>query len=431
MNSSVPQPSSLYNLTIAHYLISASCFLAMAVMLLFASDELNGHYFHPQLLAITHTAALGWGTLIVFGACYQLLPVILETELHSYKLSWLSLGLFVTGLILLVWAFWTFDPGLYMQAGSVLLVLAIILFTVNTFLTASRVKKQNIHQEFIVTASGWLTATAILGAMMVFNFRYPFLPQDHLQFLKLHAHMGIGGWFLLLIIGVSSKLVPMFLVSTKQTPAYLSWSYYLINAALLLFLIDTYRSGINTKTYIIAFIAVAGIASWLLFIFQCFKSRMRKTVDLPIWHTVLSVLLLISALVVLPFIIFYQLKADPLAIRNSNLYGTLLIMGWITALILGQTFKTLPFIAWVKHYHHLVGRGNIPLPADLYNKKLLKSQLLIFAIFNTCFYSGLILQAEILVKTGLICFLITSVVYMMNVLIVILHQSKSTKYGTI
>jgi hypothetical protein len=231
MNSS-STPTALYTPVIAHYVASAICFVAMAVMLLFASDDMQGHYFHPKLLAITHTAALGWGTLIIFGACYQLLPVILEIELYSYKLCWLSLAFFLAGLPLLVTGFWQFDPGLSMQIGSVLLVTGITIFALNIWLTARALKVQNIHQDFIITSALWLLATAILGVLMVFNFRFAFLPQDHLQFLKLHAHMGIGGWFLLLIIGVSSKLLPLFLVSTKQKTVYLYWSYYLINELL-------------------------------------------------------------------------------------------------------------------------------------------------------------------------------------------------------
>lgn len=431
MNAIGKQHPSLYRIVVSHYLISALSFVAMAIMLLFASGDLSGHYFHPKLLAITHTAALGWGTVIIFGACYQLLPVILETELFSYKLGWISLGLFFCGLILLVCAFWIFDPGWCMQAGSLLLVSGILTFGLNTFLTAKKVKRQSIYQDFIITACIWLVATAILGTLMAFNFRYPFLQKDHLQFLKLHAHMGIGGWFLLLIIGVSSKLIPMFLVSTKQKTGYLSSSYYLINAALLFFIIDTYFNGINLKTYLISALASAGILCWMAYVFFCFKSRMRKTFDLPIWHTLLSLVMLVTALIVMPFIIFHQLKENPLAIKNSNLYGSLLFMGWITALILGQTFKTLPFIAWVKHYQHLAGKTPTPLPAKLFSNRTLKGQLLAFTSFILCFYTGLIIGSEILLKAGLVCFLLTTLLYIANVLIVIFHKPKPHTHGTI
>lgn len=416
------QPPLLYRLVISHYLLSAIFFVALAAMLFFSSGELTGHYFQPQLLAITHMAALGWGTLIIFGACYQLLPVILETGLYSYKMAWISLFMFVSGIILLVYSFWKFEPGIYMQCGSLFLLSGILLFGLNTFITSKKINHPDIHQEFIITACMWLIATGILGTLLVFNFRYTFLPKDHILFLKLHAHMGLGGWFLMLIIGVSAKLTPMFLVSVRQKPLFLSWSYYLINTGLILFLTDTYFYGINVKTYFIASIVAAGVVCWLIFIFHCFRSRMRKAIDLPILHTLLSFSLLSIAVFVLPFIIFYKLKADPLAIRYTTLYGTLLFMGWISALILGQTFKTLPFIVWIRHYQHLAGKGSVPMPADLFNKRLLKVQFSAFLVFIGSFYTGLFFKSKWLMNAGLISFLLVAFVYLANVMVLLLHK---------
>ncbi len=415
----------LYRLVISHYLLSAICFVILAVLLLFSSDKLIGHYFHPQLLAITHIAALGWGTLIIFGACYQLLPVILETELFSYKMGNLSLILFVVGLVSLVCSFWRFLPGIYMQCGSVLLLTGISLFGLNAFITSKKINHADIHQEFIITACVWLMATALLGTLLVFNFRYAFLSKDHLLFLKLHAHMGLGGWFLMLIIGVSSKLIPMFLVSTLQKPVYLSWSYYLVNSGLILFLIDTYLYGLNIKTYFTAGTVAAGIICWLIFVFHCFRSRMRKSIDLPILHTLLSFLLLGIATLLLPFIIFNHLKANPQAVAHTTLYGTLLFMGWISALILGQTFKTLPFIIWIKHYQHLAGKGAIPMPADLFNKRMLVVQFTVFLAFIGSFYLGLLINSAWLRNAGLICFLLVAVTYLANVMVVLLHKPQT------
>lgn len=424
MNSVGTQNPLLYRLVAAHYFVSALCFFSLAVMLLFAAQNLSGHYFHPQLLAVTHMAALGWGTLIIFGAVYQLLPVILETELYSHKAGWISLGLFVSGLIELVYSFWTFQPGIHMQCGSLLLLAGIALFGVNVFLTAKK-NRDDIHQEFIITACIWLIATAALGTLLVFNFRYAFLQRDHILFLKLHAHMGLAGWFLMLITGVSSRLIPMFLVSGNQKSQLLSWSYYLINTGLILFLVDTYFSGLNIKTYAAAAIVVAGIICWLAFVLECFRSRMRKTIDLPIWHTLLSMVLLAAAIFVMPLIVFNHLRSDPQALGYTTIYGSLLFMGWISSLILGQTFKTLPFVVWIKHYQHLAGKGPIPMPADLYNKKWLKIQFAAFLLFLLTFYSGMFFRSGILINTGLGCFSIVALTYLSNVIVVLFHKPKS------
>lgn len=427
MNLVSSQNPLLYKLVVWHYLISALCLVSLAAMLLVAAPNLTGHYFHPQLLAITHMAALGWGTLVILGAVYQLLPVILETELYSHKAAWISLALFTTGLVLFVYSFWNFQPGIYMQTGSLLLLASLSLFATNVFLTAKR-NRDDIHQEFIITACIWLLATALLGTLLVFNFRFAFLQRDHILFLKLHAHMGLAGWFLMLIAGVSSRLIPLFLVSKPQKTGLLSWSFYLINGGLLFFLIDTYFAGLNLRSYLAGSVTVAGIACWLIFIAACFRSRMRKKIDLPIWHSLVSFILLGIAILTLPFIVFNHIKADPLAVNLTLLYGSLLFMGWITSLILGQTFKILPFIVWLKHYEHLAGMARIPLPANLFKDKLLKIQFGLYLIFILIFYLGMFFKSAILIKAGLVCFLGISLVFLSNVLIVILHKPDNCHY---
>ncbi|MEO6978128.1 MAG: cytochrome C oxidase subunit I, partial [Mucilaginibacter sp.] len=244
--SSIKQDPGLYKIVVTHYVVAAFCFLILSVMMLFSVKAFTGHYFHPQILAITHMAALGWGTMIILGASYQLIPVVLETKLYSEKLAWITFGLFLPGLIALVYSFWVFVPGIHMQCGAVLLLTAAILFTVNVYLTAKRNKQQTIQEDFIFSACLCLCFTVALGTALVFNFTMPVFLQEHLHFLKLHAHLGLIGWFLLMLIGVSSKLVPMFLVSSYQKTGLLTASYYLLVSALTLFLINSYFFGLSS-----------------------------------------------------------------------------------------------------------------------------------------------------------------------------------------
>jgi len=415
----------------AHYLIAGLFFVALAIMFLFSIEAWAGHYFQPKILALTHTAALGWGTMIIFGALYQLLPVILETKLYSLKLAWSSLAFFVPGIVLLVYSFWVFDPGLYMQMASLLVLTAVVLFNLNVFLTVKYKKQESIFQEFIITACLWLTLTVLLGTLMVFNFQYLFLQKDHLQFLRLHAHMGIAGWFLMLIIGVSAKLVPMFLVSKYEKKQLLSLSYYFINAALLLFMVDGYLNGINYKTYFMVVLGGIGICFYLIYIFRCFKSRIRRDVDLPMLKSLFSFVLLAVALLVLPFILYYHIKNDSFSVNLSTLYGSLVFIGWISLLILGQTFKTLPFIIWIKHYEKLTGKVKTPLPADLINTSLLWVQTIAFLLFLLSFLAGFFLNSFTLKAISAYSLLVTAFSYFSHLILLFLHKTKTEDYDHI
>lgn len=425
--SGIKQNRGLFRIVVTHYVAAAFCFLVLSGMILFSVKAFTGHYFHPQILAITHMAALGWGTMIILGASYQLIPVVLETDLYSERLAWLSFALFVPGLIALVYSFWVFVPGIHMQCGAILLLLAVVLFTVNVYLTAKKKKQETIQEDFIFSACICLCLTVALGTALVFNFTLPLFPQDHLHFLKLHAHLGLIGWFLLMLIGVSSKLVPMFLVSSYQSTKLLTYSYYLIVGALLYFLIDSYLFGLSLRTYLIFAIGAAGMACYFIFILKCLRSRLRKHIDLPMITSLLSFILLKIATLSVPLIIYFHLKNNPLTIRFSMIYGEFMLMGWITALILGQTFKTLPFIVWVKHYEHLTGKLKTPMPADLFANNLLKAQTVSYLVFCLTFMPGCYLLFVPLIYTGTAALMVTALLYLFNVFIVLFH--KTVTYG--
>lgn len=416
------QESRLYKVVVTHYLLAAVSFLVLSVLLICSISSFSGHYFQPKLLAVTHVAALGWGTMIIFGALYQLLPVILEKELYSTRLCWLSLFFLLPGTVLLVYGFWVFNPGLYMQIAGILIVAAVISFVGNVVMTMENKKEASVFRAFILTSSLWLLLTVIIGLLLVFNFRYAFLPADHLKFLRLHAHLGIVGWFLLLIIGVSSKLIPMFLVSTYQKTRLLLFSYYLINGSLILFLVDGYLHGIHTRTYFILAAGVYGIVYYLIYIYKCFATRIRQAIDFPMVQSLLSFILLGLALLTLPFILYYHLKADRYAANLSVLYGILIFMGWISTLIMGQTYQTLPYIVWVRHYEKLAGKVPTPLPADLIKHRLMYVQLMSFIIYLLTFIPGFLFHHLWLKQTGSISLMVSALCYFMQLLSLLLHK---------
>src|SRR5690606_1856669 len=110
-------------------------FTILAFSLLFATDAFAGHYFHPKLLAMTHLAALGWGTMIIFGALFQLLPVITEVSLFSEKLAKITYFLFTIGVICLALSFWFSMHGLPIQIGSVIIFTSFLVFLFNVLAT--------------------------------------------------------------------------------------------------------------------------------------------------------------------------------------------------------------------------------------------------------------------------------------------------------
>lgn len=400
------------------YATGAVAFVILCVVMLLTPQSFTQHYFTPHMLTIVHIAALGWGTMIIFGAAHQLLPVICEQDLYSEKMASLVWYTLTTGIILLTSTFWNLSVGWLMITGGSLIVFSVILYVINVWKTSRICKKYSVQKLFITSSALWLLFTVTVGLLLAINLAFPFFDVSHLEILKLHAHAGIAGWFLQLITGVSTKLVPMFLLGKSDKNHLLLNAFIFQNAGLILFLTDGYFIEITTRSLVYAGLVLIGIIFWLMYLRDAYKNRLRKRVELLMKHSFLSFLSLVISVLLIPLVYFSN------GYRWTMLYGTLLFMGWITNIILGKTFKTLPFIIWNGHYKHLSGKVKVPLPKHLYSEKLTVWQFRTFIAAFLVFALGLVTQELLIIKAGLVLWLAVALIYCTNVFKLLLHKTK-------
>lgn len=398
------------------YATAAFFFLVLSVLMFFAAERFQEHYFQGQTLALVHAAALGWGTMIIFGAAYQLLPVICEQNLYSSRIAFFSYFCLLFGSTFLIISFWIFNTGIVMILGGLLVLMAAILYFINVIKTTQIQKDTSIEIVFLFSSACWLFITVFIGVLLAINLAYPFFNKSHLEILKLHAHAGLAGWFLQLITGITVRLLPMFLLGKSSKKNLLKLSFIFQNIGLSGFIIDHYLFGSSYRVYLYILLAVVGIVCWLRYLYDVFKHRIKRKIDIQLKHTFISFLSLSIALLVLVLIVFF---------KNTTLnilYGSFLFLGWITALILGKTFKTLPFIIWNNHYNKLHGKTKIPLPKDLYNNNLLNYQFFFFISAMILLIAGVISNQLFIIKLGTLLWIVVAVLYVLNVVKLFLHQ---------
>ncbi len=416
-----PSPS----VVLPYYITAAIVFFVLTLLMLITSGSFIGHYFQPHILTITHLAALGWGTMIIFGASHQLLPVVMEVHLFSEKLAKWCYFLLLPGVLFLTTSFWFFAVGWTMELGALFILSSIVLYVINVYRTAKQNEKWTITSECIVTASWWLLLTAILGTLLVFNLKYAFFPREHLYYLKIHAHLGMAGWFLLMIMGVASRLIPMFLLSHHEPGRAVRFAYYCINAALIGFMIMAFL--FNTEKYwpVFALMVLAGMIVYAVFVKRTFAKGVRtKKVDMPMKVTLTAIGIMFLPFILLLVIALLPAYATEADITFSLAYGISILGGFITAIILGQTFKTLPFIVWMNRYKKLIGKTKIPLPRDLYRESLVAYQFYSYLTGYILLLTGVLTHIHWLITIGCIGLLFTAVCYNVNVFIAVTHKVK-------
>ena len=417
--------NTTHKVVVPFYSYAAFTLLASTLLLFFSSASFTGHYFHPHILAITHAMALGWGTMIILGTSHQLIPVLTESRLYSIPLAYVSFAAAATGIPFLLYGLYVFNMGWPARWGGALIVFSILCYLINIAGTITKNKTENVHAVFVFSAALWLLLTTGLGLALVYNFSYPVFSKDSLAYLPLHAHMGIVGWFLLLVIGVGSRLIPMFLISKYSNPRLLWLIFILINAGLLIFLL-LFLFNPTATFYLIPIITVlAAIVLFGFYCFQCYQQRIRRQVDEPMKTSLLAILLMLLPLLVL-FIIMGILVQNSLETRLVLVYGFVIFFGWITAIILGMTFKTLPFIVWNKVYHQKAGLGKTPNPKDLYSNKLFKAMVINYGAGFILFIAGVLAVQILLLQTGAVFLIAAAVLYNYNVINLLLHKSPTT-----
>jgi len=410
-----------------HFVFGSIALLVLSAMIILADSNLLEAYFNTKILAITHMAVLGWATMIVFGALYQLIPVVFETSLYSEKLAKFTFWIFGFSILFLTYAFWVGSFSGLLIYASLLTFSALFLFVINVILSYRNSKKKNISSKFIITAIIWLAATEFVGTLIALNFKYIFLTETHLFYLKIHATIGLIGWFLLLIIGVGSTLIPMFLVSHQLNEKKLKIAYILINVGLL---------GLSLNWFLVNYTVIAplfwlaiavGVLFFFSFVFEAYNKRIRKKLDIGMKHTLISMLSVFLPIVISLIVMMGFGMEEKFLIRVTTLYGFTVIFGFITTLILGQTYKTLPFVIWLDKYKGLVGKTKTPMPRELYSENIAKGQFYLYLLFIVCMILGLIFNNIVMIRIGSYTLLIVAILYNINVFKIVFHTVKIIK----
>lgn len=410
-----------YKVVLPFYLYAGLSFFTASLLLIFSSPAFLQHYFHPHTLAITHLMALGWGTMMILGASHQLVPVLIEGKLYSNTLAYLSFAFAGAGIPLLAIGFYNFDFSWPAQYGAILINTALLFYLANIGISMAKSKNENVHAVFVFTGTLWLIITTIVGLLLVYNFTYPILSRDSLAYLPLHAHLGIVGWFLLLVIGVGSRLIPLFLISKYDNRKILWWIYGLINFALVSFIILFLFVRIPILNLIPLVLVALAIFLFGYYCYHAYHQRLRKKVDNQVKISLLSVAMMVLPLLLLLTVILLLLFSAE-NFRLILVYGFCIFFGWITAIIFGMTFKTLPFIVWNKVYHNKAGLGKTPNPKELFNDKVFLIMAVSYLAGFVLFITGVLLSSETVVKAAAVLLLIAAVLFNGNVWKAITHK---------
>jgi len=322
------------------FFLVAPVFGVLAGILLVAYPELLTNRWLPATLAFTHLLTLGVGTMVMLGALFQVLPVVSNRAVAGDQViaPWVRWGL-VLGTLALSTGFLT-SRGWLVGLAALLLAFAFGLF-VSCFGTGLvRARPAGDTTITLRLAALSLVATLVLGGMQLSVRLWPEAGLYDPHQTPLHAFVGGYGWVLLLIMGVSFQVIPMFHVA----PAFSRWVrqwlplvIFAANAAVLL-------AGPRVAALALPLTLIVAIL-YAIEALKVLKGRKRKLVDYTVRFWQLGLSQLIAASLLALSLIFAE--GGSWRTPVESLLGLVFALGFVLSVMLGMLQKIAPFLIYL------------------------------------------------------------------------------------
>jgi hypothetical protein len=389
-----------------HFAAALIFLAAGAAGLVWIAPELAaGLYLSPHVAGVTHFFTLGFLTMTIFGAIYQLLPVALGVPIRSELWGHLSFWAFAPGVAIFAVGVAASTPAMR-NFGVALVATGIVCIVTNVSLALHRARERDVIWAAIAIALAFLASTLVLGLVLVDSLQTGFLAVTRVRVLTVHLHVALIGWVLMMIVGISHRLLPMFLLShgadtrwTGRALALLAVGVVTLAAGVLCGFVDTHRDVQRALMWAGVVLIDGGVVCFLVQARLLFAARIRPRLDAGLRHVVLALVCIAGAAALAP-VVLLRGAGNP---RLDVAYVMLALFG-LVLYATGQFYKIVPFLVWIARFRHDMGRRKVPTVAELYSTRAAHAGLVSFALAMLVLLAGIALGEVMVVRVGALLF---------------------------
>ena len=329
----------------------------------------------PETLLLVHMVTLGWLSLLMCGALFQFVPVLVARPLVGPRLVLPALLCLLAGLACLLGGFLELTGAIdidfpLLPSAAILLPagFALVVGVLGCTLWAGR--PLPLPARFVAAGLASLVATALVGMLfsLLLSGHAPAGVDWKASALPVHIAAGFGGWLTLTAIGVSYRLLPMFMLAPDQARATGHAALWSGIIAVLLMVVaaplESALGGGRAATLAAGLAGFAAIAFYGADLIYFYRNRKRRKIELNSRSALgafaglyLSVLLIVG------------LAATGRLADHIPAVLYLVAFGWLSGLGLSQLYKIVPFLTWLECYGPVMGRKPTPRVQDLVVEK--------------------------------------------------------------
>lgn len=383
-----------------HFAVALLYLVAGSIGLVWIAPDLAiGVYASPHAAGITHLFTLGWISITIFGALCQLLPVALGSPLRWPRAGSVTLWAFALGAGMFAGGV-AHGIAAFHHAGVAMLTIGIVTAVVNVGATLHRSQRRDATWAGIAIAISFLLSTLILGVILLHNLHTGFVAAARFRILAAHLHVAMIGWALMMIVAVSHRLLPMFMLSngadtkwTKRALALLSSGTFILALALLA---DT-----GNAVWIGVILIELGIGCFCWQVRCFYRARVKKKTDVALTFVAGALVSMMLSATLGPFVLINGPASGRLAVA----YVTLGLIGGIVLYVIGLYYKIVPLLAWTTRYGARMGKEKLPGVTDMYSARIAKIQLGLMFTAVTLLVTGIATASSHVARCGSALFL--------------------------
>lgn len=420
--SLAPSGSASLRLPGEHFTASLLFLLAGSIgLVVIAPDLAGGSFLSVKVAGLTHLFTLGWLTTTIFGALYQLLPVALGAPVRSELMGHFSFWCYVPGVAVFVTSIITNSVPLH-HVGIFLIIAGIILLVLNVSLTLPKSSNRDETWWAVVAGLVFLSGTLLLGVVLLHNYHTGFLRDNRVAVLATHMHVAMAGWVMVMIVGMSHRLLPMFLLAhggvtiwTRRALLFLPAGVPVFAAGMLYDLPATAWAG--------AILLDLGVLSFLIQARYFALVRKRPKIDIGLRFVAVALIFLAIGAATGPVVLARGGLTHP---RLAIVYIILSILGGLSLYVVGMYYKVVPFLAWIARFKGRIGREKVPTVADLYWKRVAEVQLAVMTASIVVLVVGVATGHAMVARTGALGFVLGVLLFISQIIRVMTVGSKPT-----
>ena len=368
----MPVGISLSRWTMAYFGAGLFFLLFAEVLLAAGAWTPSSDVAEPHALIVVHSVTIGWLGLLMIGALLQFAPVMTGLSLPTDRLDAPTLAGLVAGLGLLLFGFHSIDAGSSaagptMVAASLTLGASILSIGLVLFAVLWRGRAAHAASPLVLIAIACLIATAALGSLFAVTISGVVDAGAVIEFVTnavpFHAGFGLLGWMTFAAIGVSYKLLPMFLLSDdmKRSPFIRLTGSAGMSMLTIAMFCAMFDPALGRTIFLMGGLVFQfTIVAYLVELFRTYRSRRRKTLELNTSGSLPAFALPAASGPMLVLALVFHAGSE---IVTAAAY--LFVFGWLSGLGLAQLLKIVPFLTWIEAFGPLLGRRPTPRLGDL------------------------------------------------------------------